>query len=283
MNVLIVGVNSYIGDSFYSWVIKKNIKNLHISFLDAKKEIWKTFDYSNFDVLYYVTGIAHIKETTENKNLYYKINRDLTISIAKLAKKDGVQHFIVLSTMGVYGKISGRIKVSDIEMPTTHYGKSKYEADLVLKRMEDESFHVAIVRPPMVYGPKCKGNYNALKKISLMIPFFPKIQNERSMIYIDNLNSFIYYLAKNKSSGVFIPQNDQYVCTSTMVREIAKVNKKNVSLIPGMTLLLSHVPLQIFKKVFGSLTYEKIDYPGYKNDISDFSESIRLTEGITNE
>lgn len=279
MNVLIVGANSYIGDSFCSWVKRKNIQDVNITILDAKGEKWRTFDYQPYEIIYYVTGIAHIKETDENKNLYYQVNRDLTIQIAKCAKQAGVKQFIVLSTMSVYGKTTGVISASDLERPVTHYGKSKYEADLVLRKMNCDSFRVAILRPPMVYGKGCKGNYQLLRKFSLKIPVFPQVKNQRSMIFIDNLSSFVYYLMKKQYSGTFFPQNDHYVCTSTMVREISKVHQKRIVMIPGLSGLMRLVPIHLFDKVFGDLVYERISYPDFENDKKEFTETIRLTEG----
>lgn len=279
MNVLIVGANSYIGDSFCVWLKQKQIENVNTTILDARGDAWRTFDFHPYEIVYYVTGIAHIKETEENKDLYYQVNRDLTIQIAERAKESGVRQFIILSTMSVYGKATGIIKTSDVENPVTHYGKSKYEADIILRKMDCASFCVAILRPPMVYGKGCKGNYQMLRKFSLCIPIFPLVKNQRSMIFIDNLNSFVYYLMKKQNSGTFFPQNDQYVCTSEMVKEIANAHHRRKLLIPGFSWLIHHLPVRVLNKVFGSLTYEKVSYPDYENDQTDFAETIRLTEG----
>ncbi len=66
-------------------------------------------DFLEYDVVYHVAGIAHRKETKENRELYYAVNRDLAYEVAKKSKQDGIKQFIFLSTMSVYGLESGVI------------------------------------------------------------------------------------------------------------------------------------------------------------------------------
>ena len=96
------------------------------------------------------------------------------------------------------------------------------------------------------------------------------------MIFIDNLSSFVYYLMKKQYSGTFFPQNDHYVCTSTMVREISKVHQKRIVMIPGLSGLMRLVPIHLFDKVFGDLVYERVSYPGFENDKKDVYKRQQL-------
>src|SRR5699024_1152334 len=110
------------------------------------------------------------------------------------------------------------------------YGKSKLEAEQITSEMQDDSFLVAIIRPPMVYGKNSKGNYSQLSKLAKITPIFPDINNQRSMIYIDHLSEFIRNLIKQDKSGLYFPQNKEYVCTTEMVREISKYHSKKMFL-----------------------------------------------------
>lgn len=225
--VLITGANSYIGRSFRNWLQKFPDQYL-IHSISLRDEDWKTTNFSFYDVVFHVAGIAHIKETKKNKDLYFKVNRDLAYEVARRSKANGVKQFIYLSSMSVYGLDCGTINESTPLRPKSSYGKSKLQAEELIAKLEEEKFKIAIVRPPMVYGEGCKGNYSRLSSLALKIPLFPDIQNQRSMIYIGNLCEFIRILINNESSGIFFPQNKEYVCTSEMVRLIANIHGKKI-------------------------------------------------------
>ena len=145
----------------------------------------------------------------------------------------------------------------------------------------DECFKVVILRPPMIYGEGCKGNYNSLRKFALKLPLFPRVDNERSMLYIDNLSEFVRLMIDNEESGIFYPANKEYSNTSEMVRMIASAHEKNIILIGGFTWLLkimSHFT-GLVNKAFGSMSYSS-DMAEYKDEYRVFSleESIAATE-----
>ncbi|MDO4168136.1 MAG: NAD-dependent epimerase/dehydratase family protein, partial [Eubacteriales bacterium] len=215
-NVLIFGEGSYIGNAVYSWLQNKGGYNVTI--MSSRGKYVSEIDLSPYQVVYYVAGIAHQKETKDNAHLYYEVNRDLACAVAKRAKQDGVGQFILMSTLSVYGLNEGIIRKDTKEKPTTYYGKSKMQADRKIQKLADNEFHVAIIRSPMVYGAGgCKGNYQRLRSLALKTPVFPEIKNRRSMIYIDNLCDFIERVIREDITGIRIPQNKDYVCTSEMV------------------------------------------------------------------
>ena len=271
--VLITGANSYIGTSVKDYLSQEH-ERYHI---DIKDTIgWKpaTDDFIGYDVVFNVAGIAHIKETKKNRHLYYDINRDLVIQIAESAKKAGVHQFILLSSMSVYGLTVGYISKNTPENPVNAYGESKAQADEIIKKLEDDSFKVTCLRPPMVYGRGCKGNYQSLRKFALKSPLFPSYKNERSMIYIGNLCEFIKGCIDYERRGLFFPQNEEYVNTSKMVKTIADIHGKKIKLTGVFNWALKIIPIKIVRKVFGNLTYEKTDVVGkYK-----FVEGLVISE-----
>ena len=171
--ILITGANSYIGTSLEKW-LGKNPDKYYVDTVSTRDDAWKKKDFSEFDVVFHVAGIAHIKETKENQDLYYKVNRDLAFEAAKKAKAGGVKQFVFLSSMSIYGQDVGPIGINTIPNPKTAYGKSKYEAETMVLELEDDSFKVAILRPPMVYGPNSKGNYQLLSKFAKKHLYFLK-------------------------------------------------------------------------------------------------------------
>lgn len=272
--VLITGANSYIGTSFENYIKENYADQYSVDTVDMIDGSWRDKSFTGYDSVFHVAGIAHVKETAENRELYYSVNKDLAIEAATKSKNDGVKQFVILSSMSVYGLVTGHITKETLCNPTNAYGKSKLMADEVIAKMNCDSFHVAILRPPMVYGKGCKGNYQQLSRFALKSPVFPFYKNARSMIYIDNLCEFVRKLVEENKSGLYFPQNEEYVCTAEMVRLIARYNGKRIYLLKILNIFVRIFQISIVKKVFGSLTYEKIDLI----DKISFIESIHKTE-----
>lgn len=273
--ILITGANSYIGMSFENWLSQWPDK-YSVETIDMLDGSWREKSFSGYDVVFHVAGIAHVKETKKNESLYYLINRDLANEVAKKAKIDGVHQFIFLSSMSVYGIDTGVIDKNTPVKPKSAYGKSKFQAEELINKLADDSFTVAILRPPMVYGKGCKGNYPRLAKLALKTPIFPLVDNKRSMIYIDNLSEFVKQICDNTSSGLFLPQNSEYVNTSEMVRLIAETHGKRIRIIKGFNLILKLMVNNTLDKIFGDLVYD-INVSNDVNLIS-FPDTISRSE-----
>lgn len=271
--ILITGVNSYIGNSVRDY-LSHEPECYIVDIQDTYGWVPNPEDFQGYDVVFNVAGIAHRKETAENRQLYFDVNRDLVIKIAETAKKAGVKQFILLSSMSVYGKVTGHITKETVSNPTNAYGQSKVEADEAIEKLANEEFKFACLRPPMVYGKGCKGNYQALRMFALKSPIFPKYKNMRSMIYIGNLCEFVKNVIDEEKSGLFFPQNSEYTNTSEMAREIANCHSKMLVLTRAFNWAIKITPANTVKKVFGNLTYEKVDTV----DKYGFQESITLTE-----
>lgn len=269
-HILITGANSYIGDNVRDYLLREPEK-YDVSVKDTIN--WKPTpsDFKDIDVVFNVAGIAHIKETKQNRHLYYEINRDLVVEIAKMAKLAGVGHFIALSSMSVYGLLEGYITKETPVNPKSAYGKSKAEADEEIKKLEDDDFRFACLRPPMVYGKECKGNYQKLRDFVLKSPVFPDYKNQRSMIYIGNLCEFVKKVIDEEKHGLFFPQNSEYVCTSEMAKLIAEVHGKKLLMTRVFNYFIAYMKIKIFKKVFGNLSYERADLISRYN----FVESLK--------
>ena len=285
--VLITGANSYIGTSFENYVMQCH--DYQIDTVDMIDRTWRDKSFSEYNSVFHVAGIAHSdtgRVSEERKQFYYQINTDLTIETAKKAKADGVGQFIFMSSAIVYGDSAPigkpkRITRDTPVAPANFYGDSKVQAENGLLKLADESFHVVILRPPMIYGKGSKGNYPQLSKFAQKLPLFPYIKNERSMLYIGNLTEFVKLMIDNNESGIFYPQNAEYVATSEMVQVIAQAHGKKIRLVKGTTVPLkamSHVT-GLVNKAFGNLSYD-MSMSEYKENYRKFSfeESIRQTE-----
>lgn len=278
--ILIAGANSYIGTSFEEYMYQYS-EAYQVDTVDMIGDGWKEKDFFGYDTVFYVAGIAHIKETKENSGLYYRVNKDLAVETAEKSLKNGVKQFVYLSSMSVYGMSEGIIYGNTEAIPKNNYGKSKLEAEGSLKKAVGDKMQLAIIRPPMVYGKGCKGNYSFLSKLAKKLPLFPKVNNYRSMIYIDNLCEFVRLIIQNTESGTFFPQNSEYSNTSQLVKMIAEIHNRKIMLVGGFTWLLKILSrfTGLVNKAFGNLVYDK-SISIYKEDytVKNLEESIKATE-----
>lgn len=288
-NILITGAGSYIGTSFEKY-IKANYSHLYtIDTVDMLDGSWREKSFAGYDTVYHVAGIAHSdngKISPEKEKLYRSINTDLTIEIAKKAKAEGVKQFIFMSSAIVYGDSApiGKEKVitkDTMPSPANCYGDSKLQAENGIIPLQDKSFKVCILRPPMIYGKGGKGNFPTLEKMADKLPIFPKVENKRSMLYVGNLVEFVRLMIENEEEGIFWPQNAEYSNTSELVKMIAEARGKKIVLVPGygwMLKLMSSVT-GLVNKAFGNLCYEQ-SISEYKWEYRFYSlkESIVETE-----
>lgn len=286
--ILITGANSYIGTSFESYM-KQYSDMYQVDTIDMIGDGWINHDFSCYDSVYHVAGIAHSdngKISREKAKLYYDVNSKLTIQTAMKAKKSGVKQFIFMSSAIVYGDSApiGEMKMITKDTPvkpTNCYGDSKVKAENGLRKLEDENFKVVILRPPMIYGKGSKGNYPLMSKIAQKLPIFPDVKNCRSMLYIENLCEFVRLMIENEETGTFWPQNAEYSNTSEMVKMIAAQHGKHIVLVKGCTLPLRllRYATGVVDKAFGNLAYE-MKLSEYREDyrIAGLRRSIMLTE-----
>ena len=278
-HILITGTESYIGTHLHEW-LNRDPEHFTTTEVDVRGEFAPDL-MDGMDAVVHVAGIAHRKEQPGDETLYQSVNCDLAVRVAKMAREHGVRQFIYLSSMSVYGKWMGEITGADQPAPNTMYGRSKWNAEQQLSLLQTDDFHVAVLRPPMVYGKGCKGNYPRLASLAVKLPCFPKISNQRSMVYIDILCACIEKLLRSGDSGLYFPQNREYVCTSAMVRCISQAHGHRLCMMGGLNSLLKPFirRITLLQKLLGSLTYSQ-EMSQYFSDIPQpsFEETIRQTE-----
>lgn len=287
--VLITGAGSYVGTHVKARLQEEPSK-FEVQELDVKGDSWKRFDFSSLDTVFHVAGIAHVSTDPSMEPLYMKVNRDLTIEVAKYAKASGVKQFIFMSSAIVYGNSVPAGKGIPITKdtkpnPANFYGRSKLEAEEGLRELQDETFKIVIIRAPMIFGANTKGNFPKLVSMAQKLPVFPNIKNKRSMLYVGNLAELIAQLVQNDCKGLFLPQEDTSICTSYLVKQIAEISEKNIYLTkifnPVLNTALKRNELVI--KAFGDLFYNEdestfnFDYRRYS--MKEALKQIAQTEG----
>jgi UDP-glucose 4-epimerase len=271
--ILITGANSYVGTNVEKWLMKEPEK-YYVETLEMKNPNWKDFDFSKFDVVFHVAGIAHVSTNKKYKNLYFKVNRDLAFDVALKAKNVSVTTFVFMSSMIVYNSNEEMISNDTLPNPSNFYGESKLQAELLIKKLETDSFKVAILRPPMIYGKNSLGNFKKLMQFSKNSLLFPKIENKRSILYIDNLSIFVKKIIDENKSGTFRPRNIENISTTDIYKEIRILIDKKYILLPLLKKIMKILmPKKTYNKIFGSYYYSDGDFD---SSFTNFSDSISM-------
>lgn len=285
--ILITGANSYVGTNIEHWLLNTP-EVFVVDTVDTFNDNWKKADFTQYDAIFHVAGIAHVDPKPEMAPLYYKVNRDLTIEIAKHAKDAGVKHFVFMSSEIVYHaskSLKAHVITRDTKPdPNDFYGDSKLQAENGLVELESSTFKIAILRPPMIYGPNCKGNFLRLGWLGTKTPVFPNWHNKRSMLYIDNLAEFVKQIILREESGIFYPQNKEQSDTVEIVKYFAKKynHKIWISKLFNPLVVIGSWFLPQVPKMFADSYYEpsmsKYDFEYQLISLEDSMRGLEVTE-----
>lgn len=282
---MLVGIGGYIGGKFTEY-IKKYYPDWKVDAVDSINRKWSDADFFGYDAVYNVSGLAHANARQGSEELYYQVNGQLPIDVAMKAKAEGVPLFVQMSSQIVYGDMSGLGKEKLITAETvpsepTVYGKSKMMAERGLMALVDDSFQVAIMRPPLIYSEYARDNFPRLVNFAKKMPIFPKLENKQSMVYVDNLCELVKLVIEKNQGGIYYPQQECYIETSKIVADIAKAvgNKMWQTRIfnPALRLLSKMPQLGFIHKAFGSIAYDMklSNHFDGKYRVVSYEESIR--------
>lgn len=281
-NILITGVGSYVGESVRKYMLDTTSGEFVIDAVDTMNDAWKKADYTKYDVVFHVAGIAHVNADPKMEPLYYKVNRDLTIEVAKHAKECGVKQFIFMSSQIVFHEsqsLKSEVITKDTKPnPNGFYGDSKLQAEIGLHELESDNFKVCILRPCMIYGPNAKGNFPRLAKLATKVPVFPCWHNKRSMLYIDNLAEFVKQAVLHELSGTFYPQNCEQADTVEIIRFFAKAagHKVWITRLLNPCVWLGSFVLQPINKMFATYYYDpQMSKMDFDYQLVSFEESLK--------
>ncbi len=216
----------------------------------SEQSNWKEA-LQGIDVVIHLAARVHVMNDNELDPLteYRKINTNATLRLAKQAASLGVKQFIFMSTIKVNGEATienNCFKADDRVSLTDPYAISKYEAEQGLLALAKETnMEVVIIRPPLVFGPGVKANFESMIKwVKLGIPLpFGAVENKRSLIAIDNLVSFVVHCIKhpNAKNEVFLISDGEDISTTDLIQKIAKAFGRKAWLIPVPTQLMRNV------------------------------------------
>ena len=288
MKILVIGKNGYVSTSFQKYM--KRYPEIIVDTISARCDKWKEHSFKGYDAVFNTTGLAHDDARKGTDEQFMALNRDLPFGLASKAKEAGVRTFINMSSMIVYGEMSELGKeelITDITIPKPSgiYGKSKLAGEKAILSLENETFKVAIIRSPLIYSENAVDNFLKLTEYARKGFIFPDINNKRSMIYSENLCELVKLIAENNGAGIYYPQQEEYICTSKLVYDVAKNARHKLHLTKIFNPIIYSMSKKkvFFRKVFGSLAYdmEISNYFDGKYRVVDYDESIKrlVSEG----
>jgi nucleoside-diphosphate-sugar epimerase len=194
------------------------------------------------EAVVHLAGRVHVlKETFEDPRAeFHKINVLGTEHLAREAAEAGVRRLVYVSTVGVNGRSTPRTRpFTEEDEPAPHnpYALSKWEAERALQRVASETgLEVAILRPPLVYGPRVKANFLRLMRLvdrGLPLPL-GAVDNRRSLVYVGNLaDAVLACLDRREAVGeTFLVSDGEDLSTPEMLNKIGSSLNRPVRLLP---------------------------------------------------
>lgn len=260
--IFITGSTGFVGRHLVNVLKKQNI-----SFVAGSRALygdlvtqqnWEGL-LSGCDGVIHLAARVHVMDETSTDPLaeFRKMNVETTLNIARAAKKMGVKRFIFISSIKVNGEetFAQAFKATDISAPQDFYGISKMEAENELLKLHNPGlFEVVIIRPPLIYGPGVKANFEklfSLAGLGLPLPF-ERVGNQRSLVSVFNLIDLIMTaLVHPKAAGeIFMVSDDRDLSLNELIKLMAKVQGKKARLLP--------VPVGVMKlaaSVLGKKSY----------------------------
>lgn len=260
--VLVTGATGFVGRHLApalareGWIVRRAVRHLSQSGGEVLVEsLGPTTDWgvalAEVDAVVHLAARVHHPNEENACDLYRMVNTEGTLQLARSAVRAGVKKFIYVSTILVNGSCTdGRppFREHDEFAPRGIYGISKAEAEIGLKHIANQSgMRIAVLRPPLVYGPGARGNFRHLvRAVELGFPLpLASVRNRRAFVSVQNLASFIssWLCAENEKFAVYLIADSEQISTPEFVRRISAAMKRRAYLLP--------VPLKLLELAVG--------------------------------
>ncbi len=294
--ILVTGANGFIGSAIVQRIQKDGEHNVRGAVRQRETDIVGRTDYVSIgdlsgetdwrraleSIRTVVHTAARVHTTTENPvdNVaeFRKVNVEGTISLAQQAVSQGVRRLIFISSIKVNGEettTASCFRPDDIPAPLDAYGASKFEAEQALLDISDNTgLEIVIIRPPLVYGPGVKANFETMIKWSnRRVPLpFGAIRNKRSLVGLINLvDVIIRCLEHPKAVGqIFLVSDDNDLSTTELLRRTSAALGKSALLVP--------VPQRWLEKVTDLLNVQHISQRLFCSLRVDMSKTKRMLD-----
>ena len=224
------------------------------------------------DCILHLAGRAHIlrEKAVDSLGSFRQVNVSETLALARRAALAGVRRFIFVSSVKVNGESTSPFipfTEADTPCPVDPYGISKYEAELALNQLGAETgMEIVIVRPPLIYGPRVKGNFRVMMNLlsrRVPLPLGSIRDNLRSLVSLDNLVDFLVFcISRGEAANrVFLVSDRRDVSTAELLELLGSAMKVPVNLLPFPPYILDRISRlgpgrSLYQKLCGSLVVD---------------------------
>lgn len=273
MKILLTGASGFIGSRLQE-VWKNPAELVPVSLRNGDGNL-ASINWTEIKAVIHLGGLAHQTGSIREEE-FIQANETLTKQLAHASKQNGVSTFIFLSTIKVFGNHIDTIPKANTPKADDAYGQSKFNAELALQEISDQNFQVAIIRPPLVVGPRVKGNLQSLMKLlKKPIPLpLGGIHNRRSMLSLDGLIQVIQDLAVKPKNGIFHVSNQPISTTdlAETIRSTMGFKSPRLFVLPSfIRKIIRSLNPAMYQRLFGDLVVEKPDI----NTEHSLDEAIR--------
>jgi len=245
MFVLVTGASGFVGNAFCA-----QLKAQGISYRAVIRRESQIADHSDFILIDSINGqtdwekalvgitvVVHLaarvhvmNEISKNPlDEFRRVNVEGSVNLANQAVMAGVTRFIYISTAKVNGEstnIGQAFTADDVPAPKDPYGLSKLEAESQLQSISRETnMETVIIRPPLIYGPNVKGNFNFLMRLlvrGIPLPFGGVKHNKRSLVSLGNFVDLliICLTQQDAANNIYMISDDEDISTAELISRI---------------------------------------------------------------
>ena len=221
-------------------------ESLVVGSLDERTD-WRAA-LTGADIVIHLAARVHVMQDTATDPLveFRRVNVQGTLNLARQAAAAGVRRFVFVSSIKVNGESTELVRpftANDEPAPLDPYGISKMEAEQGLRKIAAETgMEVVIIRPPLVYGPGVKANFQAMMRwLARGVPLpLGAINNRRSMVALDNLVDLLVTCIDHPAAAnqTFLVSDGEDLSTTQLLRRMGQALGKPARLLPVPSALL---------------------------------------------
>ena len=306
MTILVTGASGFLGSALCARCFRDGVSVRGAVRLSSQKsvcvetmrigEISLNTDWSdallNVQHVVHLAARAHVMNDKSSDPLteFRCVNVEGTRRLARQAAAKGVKRFIFVSSIKVNGEsteVDRPFTTDDIPAPEDPYGVSKHEAEQLLHQISAETgMEVVIIRPPLVYGPGVKANFESMLRWlsrGLPLPLAAVTKNRRSLVALDNLVDLIVTCLNHPAAAnqTILVSDGEDLSTADLLRRMGEAMGRPARLfyVPTALLKLGVTVVSkpgIYQRLCGSLQLDIAK----TQQLLDWTPPMSVDEGL---